>query len=177
MFIFIFAGLVRPWARLCQGWCGDVWSACDSWCTSWCQVSVRTLRINLLFLPHSTVISSLWPWLPAIWEWFPIFLWSYHRKNHCGRNRIDLDHGHPCGTEFTLVSLYSTEITCYRSWFLEYNLTRVNSHRRPCWILYILNWFSVIPWHYHIHLYHWNGTGCWNPHAKQGPVYSTQSIS
>ena len=29
-------------------------------------------------------------------------------KTHCG-NRID--HGRPCGTEFTLVSLYSTEIS------------------------------------------------------------------
>ena len=52
-------------------------------------------------------------------------------KLHCGRNRID--HGCPCGMELTLVSLYSTEITCYHSWFLEYKLT----HGRPWWILYI----------------------------------------
>ena len=31
--------------------------------------------------------------VPTIWEWFPLFL-SYHRKKHCGRNRID--HGRPC---------------------------------------------------------------------------------
>ena len=42
-----------------------------------------------------------------------------------GRNIIY--HGCLCGTEFTLVSLYSTEIIRYRSWFLEYKLTWVNS--------------------------------------------------
>ena len=36
-------------------------------------------------------------------------------KKHCGRNRID--HVLPCATEYTLVS--STEITRYRSWFLQ----------------------------------------------------------
>ena len=30
-------------------------------------------------------------------------------KKHCGRKKID--HGHPCRTQFTLMSLYSTEIT------------------------------------------------------------------
>ena len=59
-------------------------------------------------------------------------------KKHCGRNRID--HRPLCGTEFTLVSLYSTEITRYHLWYLEYKLTRVNSipHGRPWWILYLL---------------------------------------
>ena len=38
-----------------------------------------------------------------------MFLWSYHRKRHCERKRND--HGCRCGTEFTLVSLYSIEIT------------------------------------------------------------------
>ena len=33
-----------------------------------------------------------------------------------------MDHGHPCGTESTSVSLYSTEITRYHSWFLEFKL-------------------------------------------------------
>ena len=36
------------------------------------------------FLPHSAVISSLWPWCLVVWEWFPMFLWSYHRKNIVG---------------------------------------------------------------------------------------------
>ena len=84
------------------------------------------------------MISGLWPWFPTIWEWFLKFLWSYHRKKYCGRNRIDC--GCTCGTDFTLMSLYSTEITCYRSWFLEYKLMRVKSipHGCPWWILYIL---------------------------------------
>ena len=47
--------------------------------------------------------------------------------------------GARAGTEFTLVSLYSTEITRHHSWFLEYKITRVNSppHGRPWCILYI----------------------------------------
>ena len=59
-------------------------------------------------------------------------------KKHCGRKRID--QGRPCGMVFTLVSLYSTEITCYRLWFLKYKLTPVNPrpHGRPWWILYDL---------------------------------------
>ena len=81
------------------------------------------------------MISGLWPWFPTIWEWFLKFLWSYHKKKYCGRNRIDC--GCTCGTDFTLMSLYSTEITCYRSWFLEYKLMRVKSipHGCPWWIL------------------------------------------
>ena len=81
-----------------------------------------------------------------------MFLWGYHRKKHCGRNGIDhgcpfrteftqvslysTEHGCPCRTEFTQVSLYSTEITRCRSWFQEYKLTRVNSvpHGSPWWI-------------------------------------------
>ena len=48
---------------------------------------------------------------------------------------IEIDHGCSC-----LVCLYSIEITFYRSGFLEYKLTRVNSvpHGRPWWILYFL---------------------------------------
>ena len=74
-----------------------------------------------------------------------MFLYSYHWKKHCGRNRID--HGHPCRMEFTLVSLYSTEITRYHSWFLEYKLTGVNSvlHRHQWWILYILDCIKTAP--------------------------------
>ena len=47
----------------------------------------------------------------------------------------------PVRNGFTLVSLYSTEITCHRSWFLEYKLTWLNSvsHRRPWWIPYFLS--------------------------------------
>ena len=56
-------------------------------------------------------------------------------KKHWGRNRID--HGCLCGTEFTLMSLYSTEITRYTSWFLEYKLT-LFPHGRSWWILYTL---------------------------------------
>ena len=68
---------------------------------------------------------------------FLMFFRSCHRKK-CRRNRID--HEHPSGTAFTLVSLYSTKITGYGSWFLEYKLTRVNSvlHGRPWWFLFIL---------------------------------------
>ena len=33
-----------------------------------------------IFLPHSAVISGIWPWFLRIWEWFLMFLWSYHRK-------------------------------------------------------------------------------------------------
>ena len=40
-----------------------------------------SIQINYMaFLPHSAVISSFWPWFPTIWEWFAMFLWSYHRK-------------------------------------------------------------------------------------------------
>ena len=40
----------------------------------------------------------------------------------------------PVRMEFTLMSLYSTEITRYRSWFLAYKLTQVNSvlHGHTC---------------------------------------------
>ena len=54
-----------------------------------------------------------------------VFLWRYHRKKYCGVYGIN--HGRRCGTELTLVSLYSTELTRYSSWFLEYKLARVNS--------------------------------------------------
>ena len=52
---------------------------------------------------------------------------NYHRNIHRGRNKMD--HGCPCRTEFTLVSLYSSEITSDSSWFLEYKLTWGNSVR------------------------------------------------
>ena len=75
-----------------------------------------------------------------------VFVKLSQAKKHCGINGID--HGRPCGTEFTLVSLYSTEISHYRSWFLEYKLTPVNSvaHGCPWWILYMqtsADWSSV----------------------------------
>ena len=50
-------------------------------------------------------------------------------KNIVDKNRID--HGRSCGTEFALVNLYSTEITRYRSRFLEYKLTRMNNGSPP----------------------------------------------
>ena len=42
----------------------------------------------------------------------------------------------------------------YRPWFLEYNLTRVNSvlHRRPWWILYCLQWNCKTTWLQPIHI-------------------------
>ena len=63
-------------------------------------VQNRMYSILNLILPHSAVISGLWPWFSKIWGWFPMFLWSYHRKKHHGRKRID--HGRQCGMEFTL---------------------------------------------------------------------------
>ena len=65
------------------------------------------------------------------------------KKKHYGRNIIN--DGCLCRMEFTRMSLYSTEITPYRSWFLGYKLTQVNSvppHGRPWWIVYILFWMS-----------------------------------
>ena len=97
-----------------------------------------------IFLPIysiSAVISDLWPWFSLIWEWLPMFLQSYHRKkilSDCGRNIIN--HGHLGRMEFTPVYLFSTEITCYQPWFLEYKLSWANSalHGHPWWILYVL---------------------------------------
>ena len=67
-----------------------------------------------------------------------VFMKRSQEKN-IGKNRID--HGCLCEMEFTLVSLYSTEITSCRSWFLEYKLTRPNSvpHGQPWSILYYLH--------------------------------------
>ena len=81
------------------------------------------------------MISCFWPWFPTIWEWFVM---SSQEKKHCAKNRID--HGRPCGTEFILVSLYSTEITQYHLWFLECKLTQIDfvPQGHTWWILYIL---------------------------------------
>ena len=81
----------------------------------WFPTSVRD------FLLHSAVISDICPWFSTNREWFPMFLRSYHRKKG-----IESIIG-ARATEFTLLSLYSTEITRYRSWFLGCNFTRVNS--------------------------------------------------
>ena len=103
----------------------------------------KLARLTKVFWSGSVVWHLFWRllWLgfPKIWEWFRMFLWSYHRKKHYGRNKID--HGRTCGTEFTLMSLYSTEITSYHSWFLERKLTQVNCfpHRHSWWIFYFLN--------------------------------------
>ena len=51
--------------------------------------------------------------------------------------------GASAGTEFTIVSLYSTEITRYRSWFLEYKLTRVNSV--PACAPTMDSWYAPFP--------------------------------
>ena len=80
-----------------------------------------------------------------------VFMKLTQEKN---REKNKIDHERLCETEFTLVSLYSTEITRYRSWFLEYKRTWVNSvqHWRTWCILYIIwatwsvpcNWFCFL---------------------------------
>ena len=59
-------------------------------------IFAEKIVICCIFLPHSAVISGIWPWFPTIWPWFPMFLWSHHKEKHCGRNGIH--HGRPCGT-------------------------------------------------------------------------------
>ena len=73
-------------------------------------------------------------WFPATDHDFRRFesdFWCFceviTKKKHCERNK------RPCGMEFTLVSLHSTEITRYPSQFLEYKLTRVNSIAANPW--------------------------------------------
>ena len=87
-----------------------------------------------------------------------MFLWNYHRKKHCGRNRID--HGRPWGTQFTLVSLYSAQITRYRSWFLEYKFTRVNSPfhiglSTSMYVIFATELFSCSAGEWEFYLYRW----------------------
>ena len=83
-------------------------------------------------------------WFPAFGRNFRLFESDF--RCFCefitGKNaveEIESIMGARVGTEFTLVSLYSTEITRHHSWFLEYKITRVNSppHGRPWCILYI----------------------------------------
>ena len=54
-------------------------------------------------------------------------------------------HVRRCGTEFTLVNLYSRNHKRYRVISMEYKLTRVNSvlHGCPWSILFLPQWFSV----------------------------------
>ena len=106
----------------------------------------------------STLSSDFRPrsWFPMAWEWFPMFLWSYHRKKNiveeiesimgaraersspswiCFPQKSPVRTGdHP--REF----VFHRKITPYRSWFLEYKLTRMNSvsDGRPWWILYVI---------------------------------------
>ena len=35
-----------------------------------------------VFILHLAVIPNLWPSFLMIWEWFLMFLWSYHRKKN-----------------------------------------------------------------------------------------------
>ena len=90
-------------------------------------------RQGPVFLPHSPVIYNLWPWFSTIWEWFPKFCKVITEKNIV--EEIESIMG-------TLVEWSSpTEITDYRSLFLDYKLTQMNSipHRRQWRILYILH--------------------------------------
>ena len=99
----------------------------------------------LLIIVHDITFFHTHLWFPAsdcdFWQFGSDF-WSFCKviteQKHCGRKRID--HGHLYGKEFTLVSLYSTEITRYCLWLLKYKLTWVNSvpHGRPWWILYVI---------------------------------------
>ena len=59
---------------------------------------------GFIFLPHPDMISGLWTWFPIIWVISVVFVQS-SQERYYGRKRID--HGRPCGTEFTLVSFYS----------------------------------------------------------------------
>ena len=94
-------------------------------------------RQGSIFLPHSAVISTIWLISDDLRVLSDVFCEVIAEKIHCRGNRIN--HGHPCGMEFTFVSLYSTEINRYRSLFLEYKPTWVNSvlHERPWCIFYI----------------------------------------
>ena len=107
----------------------------------------------------SSILSSDFRPLTVVSVNFRVISWSFYEvitaNKHCGRNRID--HEYPCGMEFTLVCLYSTEITRYGSWFLQYKLTRANSvaARAPMMDSLIfcvgvsvrLVWFQVLaPW-------------------------------
>ena len=77
----------------------------------WWQVTICCQ--NCKWQEHHLFHTQLW--FPAsdhdFW-WFGSDFWSFCKaiteKKHCGRNRID--RGRLCETEFTLESLYSTEI-------------------------------------------------------------------
>ena len=109
--------------------CLHQWQAASIQCSLQCSIVISS-TLSCDFRPL-TVISNDFRVISDV-------LWSYHRKKHCGRNRIH--YRHPCRMEFTLMSLYSTEITSYCSWFLEYKLTLVKPilYRHPWWILCIL---------------------------------------
>ena len=79
--------------------------------------------ISNVFVKLSQILKKHWNW-----SWAPVWNGVHHPS---------------------LVSLYSTEITRYYSWFLEYKLTGVNSvpHWRPLWILCILigkEWLFIL---------------------------------
>ena len=90
------------------------------------------LHNSLGFLPKSAVISGPWPWFMMIWgEWFLMFLWSYHRKIHCGRNRID--HGGPCKN-----GVHPREFVFLRNHLLLLMISGIQTHEdelRSAWVL------------------------------------------
>ena len=61
------------------------------------EVKTFGFTTDTRFLPCSAVLSGVWLWFVTIWEWHPMFLRSYHRENHYGRNRIH--HGHLRGLD------------------------------------------------------------------------------
>ena len=79
---------------------------------------VETIPRNIGQLSMAYIIFHTQLWFPVserdFW-WFESDFRGFCQlntgKDHCGRNSIH--HGRPCVTQFTLVSLYSTEITRY----------------------------------------------------------------
>ena len=86
---FVLKGLIKPvfiqkhGLMLNKWWEAIIWNngglvycctyasyASMSWCAEW------------LFLPHSALISGLWPWFPMILRWFLMFLWCLQRKKN-----------------------------------------------------------------------------------------------
>ena len=105
---------------------GRIWVEDTCWEEHSCEYVVLPNRNNKhVFSSHSAVFRPLIVISDDLGVIFDVFVKLSQKAKHYGRNEIE--HGRTCGTEFTLVSLYSTEITRNRSWFLEYNLTQVNS--------------------------------------------------
>ena len=100
-----------------------------------CNIHTNCIPTPIFFHTHL--------WFPAYdhdFRWFSgsdfrSFCKVITEKKHCG-NRESIIGAR--AMDLTLVSLCLTEITRYRSWFLEYKLTWVDSvpDRHPWWILY-----------------------------------------